>query len=251
MADIIDPPFPWSLPNRDGMLHCYGKITSTMEKARELARGGCPSMTVVVAETQTQGRGRLDRTWDSRTGGLYFTLVVRPQLPPEAFFRLNFLSSVVLARIFREQYGIFAEIKWPNDILATRKKLVGILSEMGTTEESGDFVMIGIGINVNNEPDPSAPNAVSLSRLLGKPTPRLPLLEVFLNDFEAGLAALPARDVLSDWKALALPMNREVTIVTTGETFSGTAEDIDPDGALILRLSDGTRTRVLYGDCFI
>jgi BirA family transcriptional regulator, biotin operon repressor / biotin---[acetyl-CoA-carboxylase] ligase len=221
-----------------------------MDEARRLAREGCPSFSVVVAETQTKGRGRLERPWHSGAGGLFFTIILRPEVPPEACFKFNFLSAISLASLLRRHYGIDAEIKWPNDILVNRRKLVGILSESSIQSNRVDYVNIGIGINVNNPLPETTPEATSLKHLIGKPTPRLPLLAGFLDEFEAGVKKMDAIDIISEWKRYGMPFGRRTTVATAGEEVKGIAEEIDDEGALLLRLEDGSLKRVLYGDCF-
>lgn len=195
------------------------------------------------------------RPWCSPAGGLYLTVILRPDLPPEACFKLNFLASICLARLLRRRYGIEAEIKWPNDILVNRRKLVGILSESAIRSNRVDHVNIGIGINVNNSTREitcgKAPDAISLKQLIGKPTPRLPLLVEFLDAFEADVKAADAMDIIVEWKRYGMPFGQQATVVTTGGEFKGIAEDIDAEGALLLRLADGSLQRVLYGDCFL
>lgn len=223
-----------------------------MDEARRLARSGCPAFSVVIAEAQTKGRGRLTRPWYSQAGGLYFTIILRPNLAPEACFKLNFLASICLARLLRRRYGIDAEIKWPNDILVNHRKLVGILSESNILSNRVDYVNIGVGINVNNSPPPGTTHgATAIKYLTGKPVSRLPLLSEFLDEFEIGVKHIDGIDIISEWKLYGMAFGRQVTVATTGGEFKGIAEDIDAEGALLLRLSDGSLTRVLYGDCFL
>ncbi len=226
-----------------------------MDEARQLAREGCPPFSVAIAEIQAKGRGRLTRLWHSKAGGLYFTIILRPNLPPEACFKLNFLASICLVRLLRRRFGIDAGIKWPNDILVDRRKLVGILSESNIQSNRVDYVNIGIGINVNNSPPETLsgkyPEATSIKHLSGKPASRLSLLAEFLDEFEAGVKNLASIDIISEWKRYGIPFGRQVTVITTGGEFEGIAEDIDADGALLLKLADGSLKRVLYGDCFL
>jgi BirA family biotin operon repressor/biotin-[acetyl-CoA-carboxylase] ligase len=251
LSPAIDPPFPWRLRGREKLLHFFRETTSTMDEARRLAREGCPSFSVAVAETQTKGRGRLMRHWHSQAGGLYFTIVLRPDLPPADCFKLNFLASVCLARLLRHRCGIDAEIKWPNDILVNQLKLVGILSESGIMSNRVDYVNIGIGINVNNPPPETTPEATSIKHLIGKPLPRPALLADFLDEFEAGVRGVDGIDIISEWKQYGISFGRPVTVASTGGEFRGVTEDIDAEGALLLRLPDGSLKRILYGDCFV
>jgi BirA family biotin operon repressor/biotin-[acetyl-CoA-carboxylase] ligase len=121
---------PWEFPGREDRMVYLPEATSTMDVAKDLARQQCPAYTVVIAGRQTQGRGRLRRRWASEEGGLYFTVVLRPRIPVLWSARVNFLSALVLAAVLRENYGVDAGLKWPNDILVRGRKLSGLLSEM-------------------------------------------------------------------------------------------------------------------------
>ncbi len=101
-----------------------------MAIAREMARRGCPEMTVVVTDVQTNGRGRMNRIWYSEKGGLYFTLILRPEVTPQISPRINLYAATILAEVLRRQYQVDAGVKWPNDILIDEKKVAGILSQM-------------------------------------------------------------------------------------------------------------------------
>jgi BirA family transcriptional regulator, biotin operon repressor / biotin---[acetyl-CoA-carboxylase] ligase len=243
--------FPWEFGKREEQVHYYPEIDSTMTVARKMARAGCPPFTVVVAERQTFGRGRLDRTWHSADGGLYFTLVLRPPLRPQDSGRVNFLTSIVLAKALQAHCGIKAGVKWPNDILVENRKIAGMLSEQATEGTRVHYVNIGIGLNVNNDPTSVEPNATSLKKLMGKPVLRAPLLSRFLDDLERDMNAMSWEETLDDWRNLTVTLNRQVQIVTARETVEGTAVDIDNTGALILQLANGTQKKIVYGDCFI
>jgi BirA family biotin operon repressor/biotin-[acetyl-CoA-carboxylase] ligase len=163
-----DVPYPWEFPGRESKIFYYPELPSTMDAAKNLARKGCPDFTTVIAGRQISGRGRLQREWLSEKGGLYFTMVLRPDLPPVLSFRVSFLASLTLAGILHEAFGIEARVKWPNDILVDERKVAGMLSELEAEADRVAFINIGIGINVNNDPAPIAPEATSLKRLLGR-----------------------------------------------------------------------------------
>jgi BirA family biotin operon repressor/biotin-[acetyl-CoA-carboxylase] ligase len=221
-----------------------------MDIARELARKQCPHFTVVIAGRQKKGRGRLKRNWLSSEGGLYFTIVVRPNIPPVLSSRVNFAASMTLAQTLRNMFNINAMVKWPNDVLVDGKKISGILSEMEAEIDRVSFISIGIGINVNNDPTPYEPMATSLKKILGREVSRKDLLKAFLDDFEHTLNDSDLDNVVSDWKRYAGTLNRHVRIVTAHEVYEGLAEDVDDNGALILKLSDGSMKKIIYGDCF-
>ena len=221
-----------------------------MDAARDLARKKCPDFTVVVAGRQTRGRGRLKRQWLSDDGGLYFTLVLRPDIPLPICSRVNFLASLTLARVLRETYGIEAAVKWPNDILVDDRKLSGMLSELEGEADRVFFINIGVGINVNNNPAGVEPAAISLKNILGREISRIKLLTRFLDEFEGRLKNAEFENVISEWKQYTGTLQRPVRIVTRQEVFEGLALDVDDNGALIIKLTDGTIKKIIYGDCF-
>ncbi len=245
-----DIPFSWEFPEREKNIHYYPEAGSTMEIARDLARKGCPHFTVVIAGRQTQGRGRLQRQWFSDEGGLYFTIVLRPEIPAVLAFRANFAASLTLAETLRRHFGIEAGVKWPNDILVHEKKLCGMLSEMETEADMVSFVNIGMGINVNNDPAVFEPNAVSLKNLLGHEVSRKEVLSAFLDDFEKRTNEGNYETVVEEWKKYTITIGRQVRVVTFKETLEGRAVDVDKDGSLILECENGTGKTVRYGDCF-
>ncbi len=245
--DILQP---WEFPGREARIHCHRDIDSTMNAARELARQGCPAFTVVTAERQHQGRGRMQRTWHSGDGGLYFTIVLRPQLPAALSTLATFAAGVVWAQVLSEDYGLEVGLKWPNDLLAQERKLSGLLAEMETQGDMVNFVNIGVGLNVNNEASRYEPRAVALKEILGRPLSRRDLLTRFLDRFEPCMQANRLDGVIAQWKALAVTLGRPVVIQTVQGTLSGTARDVDETGALMLEQPDGTLARVVHGDCF-
>lgn len=246
-----DALLPWEFPGREASIHCFEAVSSTMDIAREMARNGCPAFTTVIAERQEKGRGRLTRRWFSEKGGLYFTVVLRPRLPLASVFKMNFLASTVLAEILRNDLGVDARVKWPNDILIGEKKVCGMLSEMEAEGEMASFVNIGIGLNVNNDPPSTESKAVSIKMLLGRPIPRKSILQTFLDTLEKRIFDDDYHDIISEWKRKTITINRRVEVVTHRETASGLAVDIDDTGALMLRLDDGSLKRIVFGDCFL
>lgn len=245
-----DAPYPWELPGWGKRIHYVEETASTMDLAKDLARKGCPHLTVVIAGRQKKGRGRLRRVWLSSTGGLYFTLVLRPEIPTELTTRVNFFASLVLVQTLRRMYRIEAMVKWPNDILVDGKKLVGMLAEMEAEAEMATFVNIGIGINVNNRPKPKEQKAISLKKLLKRNVSRAELLLEFLCDFEKRFCRDAVEHVIGEWKKYTMTIGQPVRIVTTRETTEGLAVDVDHSGALLLKLADGSIKRIISGDCF-
>ena len=251
LLEAPDALYPWEFPGWEARIRHYDELSSTMDVARQMARKGCAAFTVVVAERQSRGRGRLQRTWVSAAGGIYFTVVLRPVLPPQLCFRVNFAASAVLARVLRRRYDVDARVKWPNDILLEGRKVCGLLAEMEAEADQASFVNVGMGINANNEPPPVESGAVSLRQILGRTVSRRNLLADFLTALEARLTGQGLDDAVSEWRRYAITLDRRVRVVTARETVAGRAVDVDDTGALILEMGDGTRRRVIYGDCFL
>lgn len=243
--------FPWEFDKRESHIHYYSEVNSTMDVARNMAKDDCPHLTVIIAERQTKGRGRLKRKWISEEGGLYFTIVLRPDMPISMVHMVNFCASLSLARILQNHFSLNAKVKWPNDILVDNNKISGLLSEMEADDDGIFFVNIGIGINVNNDPALEEPNATSLKRLLGKDVLRKTILSFFLDEFEKSLNLPNVKEIISQWKKYTMTLGKDVRIVTSRETTEGTAMDVDESGALILKLEDGSLKKIIYGDCFV
>jgi BirA family biotin operon repressor/biotin-[acetyl-CoA-carboxylase] ligase len=227
------------------------EASSTMDVAKDMARRGCPALTVVIAGRQTQGRGRLRRAWLSEEGGLYFTVVLRPSIPLQWCSRVNFLASLALACILRQDFGIEAGLKWPNDILVHGRKLCGLLSEMEAEDDQIHFINVGIGLNANNDPPPVEPAATSLKALLGRKVCRRELLLRFLDRLEEEVKADGWDAVIPQWKKYSVTLQKPVRIVTAREDTVGIAVDVDSSGALLVRQADGSVKTVMYGDCFL
>ena len=243
--------FPWEFKGREGHILYFPEVTSTMDIARDLARKNCPDFTVVIAGRQTGGRGRLKRHWLSDDGGLYFTMVLRPPIPLQLSFRINFLASLTLAKVIREMLKIDAMVKWPNDILVNERKISGMLSELEAEADRVFFINIGMGINVNNDPSGVEPEASSLSKIMGREISRKDLLVRFLEEFSSRMKKTDFDSVISEWKKYTVTLGRYVRIVTQREESEGLVVDVDENGSLVLELADGERKKIIYGDCFL
>ena len=250
LLESSDTPYPWNFGGFSESVHYYPKVTSTMERAMALAREGCRDFTVVVADVQTQGRGRLHRKWRSDAGGLYFTMVLRPQIPPAEAPLLNLAAAVDLAQILKQLYGIEARLKWPNDVQVDGRKIAGILSLMEAESDRVTFVALGIGININNSPAHLDQPVTSISRLIGRSTSRSDFLKAFLDAFHQRLNQDFPADLIAQWKQLSSTLGQKVKIRTTTSDHEGIAVDIDSSGALVLKTVDGDLRPVVFGDCF-
>ncbi len=230
----------------------YESIGSTNDEARQLALAGTPEGTLVLAEEQTAGRGRLQRRWMAPKGeALLFSLIFFPTALPHGAQELVMLSSLACMQAIEAQTGVRPAIKWPNDLLLDGKKLAGILTDLGQASERL-YAVVGIGLNVNTDlspwPDISR-QATSLRQVLGHPVPRLPLLQEILRQIEARYDRLrTGESPLDEWVANLATLGQQVQVVTPEETLQGQATGVDPDGALRLTLADGTIRRILVGD---
>lgn len=250
LEESPDIPFSWEFGRRASMIHYFPEVESTMTTARDMARKGCPHATVVVAGRQNSGRGRLKRRWVSADGGLYFTLVLRPQIPPVVSFRLNLAAAFVLVQTLKHCFGVAAHVKWPNDVLIGDKKVCGILSELEAEADRITFMNIGVGLNVNNDPSVDEPRAISLQECLNRRVSRKEVLAVFLDRFERRIDADPLDTVVAEWKQHTCTLNRRVRIETHRDVTEGTAVDLDENGALMVKDDHGALRKVLCGDCF-
>lgn len=250
LENCPDVPYPWEFPGWESRIFYYAELPSTMAVAKELARNDCPDFTTVIAGRQTGGRGRLNRLWLSEEGGLYFTMVLRPDLPPVFSFRVSFLASLTLARLLRDLFQIDASVKWPNDILVNERKISGMLSELEAEADRLAFINIGLGINVNNDPSTVQPEATSIRKILGRKVSKKDILSRYLDAFENKMQTTDFDRVVQDWKQYTVTLNRDVRVVTNKKVITGRAVDVDDTGALILKCADGSLQKIIYGDCF-
>ena len=234
----------------------YPEVDSTNEIARRLAQQGAAEGTLVVAERQTKGKGRLGRAWISPEGeGLWFSFILRPKmLPPEAP-RATLVAAVAVAQALRRETGLNIRIKWPNDLLLEGKKITGILTEMNSEIGRINFLVVGIGINVNlnlhSIPPEINATATSLNAHLKQPASRLVLLHRCLEELEKYYelwqkGAFP--EILAEWRHLSATLGNQVQIKMLDDMIEGFAEEVELDGSLRLRLADGSVYQVIAGD---
>lgn len=235
-------------------LHCYEETGSTQNIAHELVKKGAPEGTLVVAERQTTGRGRLGRHWHSPKGkGIYMSLILKPAIPLQFTPQLTLVTAVALCRAIRKQVpNVDPGIKWPNDLLVDGKKISGILLESSAENESLQHVITGVGIGANLEEDdyPDELKGIATSLLLasGKPVDRTALVAEFLAQLEElyGLylqqGFAPIRLL---WEASSVSLGRNIRVQTPAGTVEGTAQCLDEWGGLVLALENG-RTYTVY-----
>lgn len=231
-------------------------ISSTNDLAKELAREGAGEGSLVVAEEQTGGKGRLGRGWYSpRYKGIWFSLILYPPVNPSEASQITMLAAVALASAIRDVTGVAAGIKWPNDLLVGGKKVCGILTELSAEMDRIDHLVVGAGINANLDvedfPEEVRSTATSLKADAGRAVSRVRLLQASLAGFEKWYTVWLAQGfapVLAKWKELSISLNCPVRIHTLNKSWDGWAEDVDEDGALLLRLPDGGIQRLVSGE---
>jgi BirA family biotin operon repressor/biotin-[acetyl-CoA-carboxylase] ligase len=231
------------------------RTDSTNIQAKTLAAKGVSEGTLVVAEYQEKGKGRLQRLWQSPAGkNLLFSLILRPDWPPQQAFYGTVLASVSLCRAIEEIAGIEVKIKWPNDLYAREKKIAGILTEFATEPDRIEYMIIGVGVNCHwapLEPPPGGMPASSILKEAGKKISRLDLLTRFLGHGEALYQRIRqegVRFLREEWNHYSLVNNRTVTLINNQTSWTGLAQGIDEQGGLILRLEDGRLETFLAGD---
>lgn len=221
-----------------------------MNEAARLAREGAADGTVVVAETQTAGRGRFGRNWVSPGGNIYMSVIFRPTLDALPF--LSLLAGVATAQTIRKTTGLSPKIKWPNDVILHGKKVSGILVESVMEGGAVCYAVLGIGLNVALDPSQSEETsgiATSLEAATGKPLAREEVLRQLLQDLDSlYLRLCQGQTPLEPWRAMLETLGQRVQVTWRNETYSGLAESIDPLGNLQLRLEDGQLITMTAGD---
>jgi BirA family transcriptional regulator, biotin operon repressor / biotin---[acetyl-CoA-carboxylase] ligase len=237
-------------------VHVFQETTSTNDVIEKLARDGVKEGAVVFAESQTRGRGRLGRKWLSLPRkGLWFSVLLRPDLRPQETTQLTVASATSLRRAIHSHTGLKVEIKWPNDIVIRGKKVAGILTELNAELDRVKYVILGIGVDVNLNPGdfPSELRklATSLKAELGKPLSRAELAVTILRELDADYERVcsghfPA--VADEWEEHCTTIGRNVMIRMGERQIRGRAESLDEDGALLLRTTHGHLERIIGGD---
>jgi BirA family biotin operon repressor/biotin-[acetyl-CoA-carboxylase] ligase len=233
----------------------FRTLTSTNDIAKQLAAIGTKEGTIVVAEIQSNGKGRLGRKWVSPEGGLWFSVIFRPKVRPKHALKLTLLGSVAVVKTVNRLYGLRAKIKWPNDVLINQKKVCGILTESEIKGKNMNFAVLGFGINANLDlnafPQHLRDSATTLKAQLRKKISREVLLCRLLENVETCYDLFKNRKfetILDDWRRLSGFLGSYVEILDGQRKVEGRALDLDGDGALIVRLKDQNIHQVISGD---
>lgn len=224
-------------------------VSSTNEAALACARD-CQNGTVILAETQTKGRGRLSRSWASPPGGIWMSLILKPKMPLAHVYQINMAVAVALCRAISSTLGLEAGIKWPNDLLIREKKICGILMEIGAQVDRLDYAVVGLGLNANNDPSgfPAEWRSTSLAEELGHDIDRCELICRILEAIEAAYEIMATPEIYEQWRSRSLTLKRQVRITSEAGDQVGQVVDLAPDGALLLQVADEEK-RILAGDC--
>ncbi|MEE8401516.1 MAG: biotin--[acetyl-CoA-carboxylase] ligase [Candidatus Hydrothermarchaeaceae archaeon] len=224
----------------------FGKVDSTNDIAKSLARDGAREGTVIIADSQSGGRGRYERCWSSPSGGIFVSVILRPDTLSGRVSLLPLLAGSAVANTLNGLYGIGAQVKWPNDVLIGERKVSGILSEIDTDD---DFVIVGIGINANFDPGDLPKEvrktATTLKAELKREVSKTELLRRLLSELDD----MYNRFCTGSLKISCSTIKKQVKVITKTQEFLGKAEEIDETGALILRLGDGSTQRIISGEC--
>ena len=229
----------------------FKELESTMEAARKYAESEGEGL-VILAERQTRGRGRFGRAWHSPEGGVYLSILLKPEVHPSRLSCLTFTAGLATAETVRSLYRVNCKLKWPNDLVYQGRKLAGILLESRIEGERVYHVILGVGFNLNVKvsalPEEVRGNACSIMELTGKGHSKLRFVRVFLKKFDTWYQVFLSKGckpILEAWSRLSETLGRKVRVeFEDGRTVEGVAESLGEDGSLTLKLPDGSNVKV-------
>ena len=264
LIDDTEKLLPWEI-TRDLKTKLIGKrvyyfeeIDSTQNFAQNIAADKKENGTIIIAEKQTSGRGRLDRKWTSPKGGIWFSLIIHPKFDVSSSTLIPILSAVALSKSIKSVLDIETEVKWPNDITMNGKKVAGVLVDASFQTNSIDYLILGIGINFDIDAKKlekrltKTPNFYGIDSLRGKEdkTPPKKLLKEFLLQFEKNLFQLDKGEkskIIKEWTKRAAGIGKKITINTSNGKISGISQGIDNDGALKIKTRNEIK-KIYVGD---
>jgi len=228
----------------------YPSLSSTMEVARREAVTGAAEGTVVIADEQTAGRGRMKRAWLSPKGSIALSIILYPEVVHLPF--LIMLASLAVVHSVETVTGLNTQVKWPNDVLINDKKVCGILIESDIKKDIVKYVVIGIGLNVNIKlgdfPDIRLA-ATSLSDELGRDVSRLDIIRRLLVEVERLYLTLPGGEpIYEEWRDKLVTLGKRIRVKSGRTVYEGVAESVSQDGSLLLRCPDRSLIKILAGD---
>jgi BirA family biotin operon repressor/biotin-[acetyl-CoA-carboxylase] ligase len=233
-------------------IYSYKETTSTNDVAYNLAMHGEKEGSIVIAESQTIGRGRMGRKWVSpKSKGAYFSVILRPAILPKEVPCITLFSALSVAKTVTEMSNLAAFIKWPNDVLIDNQKICGVLTEMNAETDKINFVIIGIGININTKKELLPKGATSIMEEFGRELSRVEVvrgifinMDKYYNLFNKGHIS----EIIREYKEFSNFLGTRVQVTYHETKIEGYAIDVDRDGALVLRMDSGLNERVLAGD---
>jgi len=249
---LIASEVSWNLKTKTfgRKIYSFKKTDSTNTAAYSLAEDGEREGAVVFAESQAKGRGRLGRVWKSPAEGIYMSCILRPNLEPHKTARITLTAAVAVAEAIRDITALPALIKWPNDVMINGSKVSGILTEMKAEQDSIDFVIVGIGVNVNSAKEELPDNATSLKEEFGRPLAKTEVARKILELLESRYVKIRDHfdEIINEWRAISYTLGTRVRVNTHNEVLEGQALDIDENGGLIIRLDSGFNRHIFAGD---
>jgi BirA family biotin operon repressor/biotin-[acetyl-CoA-carboxylase] ligase len=235
-------------------IHYFKETESTNILARDMA-GSVDEGTVIIAESQTGGRGRMGRKWISPEGGIWLSVVLKPRMQPLHAPRITLLAGVAVAKTIRN-FGLSAKIKWPNDVLINGKKVCGILTEIGAEMDSIQYIVVGIGIDANVDtetfPEEFRDSSTSLKNELGYDINRVEFVQKLLIELESLYLKFQKEgftSIIEEWRMMSATIGQWVKITTQSRIMYGEAVGVDSDGALILETGEGRLEKIVAGNC--
>ena len=234
---------------------CFRKVFSTNSIAKFLANHDAKEGTVLISEIQTNARGRLGKKWEAPEGGVWMSLILRPQVPPARIGLITLATGVAIAKSIRS-LGVDAKIKWPNDVLIHGKKISGVLTEVNATFNEIDWIVVGIGIDSNLKLEDFSEDirigTTTLTEELPAKVDENELIAIFLNEFEKVYELYKDGEIetiLKDWRDLADTIGKYVNITQTGGKITqGYVVGINHEGSLIIERQDGTLEKIISGE---
>ena len=237
-------------------LFVFDEISSTNIKAKELAQKGETEGTLIISRTQKHGRGRFDRYWESPDGGLYLSIILRPDVSPDKTTLIPLLAALAVSKTI-DHFGISSKIKWPNDVRINGKKVAGILLESKINSNSIDYIILGIGINLNVNINQFSKKIKSIATSISHELSKIVDYQMFLKKLLSELSDYYMMflkgnfdEILTKWKEQTDTLGKNVKIETPAGKIIGKAYDVDRSGFLIVTTNSGTQKKIMSGDCF-
>ena len=234
---------------------CFRKVFSTNSIAKFLANHDAEEGTILISEIQTNARGRLGKKWEAPDGGVWMSMILRPQVPPARIGLITLATGVAIAKAIRS-LGVDAKIKWPNDVLIHGNKISGVLTEVNATFNEIDWVVVGIGIDSNLKLEDFSEDirigTTTLTEELPSKVDENELIAIFLNEFEKVYQVYKDGEIetiLKDWRDLSDTIGKYVNITQTGGKITqGYVIGINNEGSLIIERQDGTLEKIISGE---